>query len=72
LRYNSRCAPDASHSEAVIPTGLEAFADVADAFKTEHAVLGGVSLVVDIAELVEMALEDRMELIAAPGDVPMT
>ena len=64
--------PDASHSEPVVPAGLEAFADVADAFKTEHAVLGGVPFVVDVAELVEMALEDRMELIAAPGNVPMT
>ena len=60
-------APNASHSEPVVPTGQEPQADLTDAIQAEHAVGGRVLLIVDVAELVQTPFEDRVELIAAPG-----
>ena len=62
-------APDASHSEPVVATGPKPLADVPDPLQAEHAVLGSVLLIVDVAELVQMPIEDRVQLIATPGDV---
>jgi hypothetical protein len=38
-----------------------------DAIQTERAVLGGVPLIEDFAELLEMPLEYSVELITTPG-----
>jgi len=62
-------APDASHSAPVVPAGQEPFADVADVIEAEHTVLGSVPLIVDVAELLEMPVEDRVQPIATPGNV---
>ena len=62
-------APDASHSEPVVPTRQKSLADVPDPLQAKHAVLGSVPLIVDVAELLEMPVEDRVQLIATPGDV---
>ena len=61
-------APNASHSEPLFPAGQEPLADLTAAIQPEHPVGGRIRLVVDVAELVEMPFEDRVELIAAPGD----
>ena len=62
-------APDARHSEPVVSTRQKPLADVPDPLQAEHAVFGGVLLIVDAAELIEMPVEDRVQLIATPGDV---
>ena len=61
--------PDASHTKPVVPTGQKPLAGVANAIEAEDAVLGCEPLIVDIAEPLEMPLEDRVELVVAPGDV---
>ena len=65
-------APNASHPEPVVPTGQKPLADVADAVKPEHAIRARVLLVVEVAEVAEVTLKDRVELIPAPVDVAMT
>ncbi len=65
-------ASDASHTKLVVSAGQEPLSDAADAVQPEHAVGCCVLLIVDIAEVLEVALEDGMELIAAPGKVAMT
>ncbi|HKK48409.1 MAG TPA: hypothetical protein VJ932_04895 [Alkalispirochaeta sp.] len=61
--------PDASHTKPGVPTAQKPLADVANALQAEHAVLGCEPPIVDIAEPLEMPLEDRVELVVAPGDV---
>ena len=62
-------APDACHPVPVVPAGQEPLADIPKAIEAEHTVLGSVPLIVDVAELVQMPIEDRVQLIATPGDV---
>ena len=62
-------APDTRDAQSEISAREEPFADVADALQTEHAICARVLLVVEVAELAEVTLEDRVELIPAPGDV---
>jgi len=61
--------PDARHSTPIVSTRQKPLADVPDPFQAEHAVFGGALLIVDAAELIEMPVEDRVQLIATPGDV---
>lgn len=60
---------DVSHTKPVVPTGQKPLADVPDPLQAEHAILGRVLLIVDVAELVQMPVEDRVQLIATPGNV---
>ena len=63
-------ATDASRPESAVSAGDEALVDLADALQAEHAAGGCVPLlIVLLAEVVEVALEDRMELIAAARDI---
>ena len=64
-------ATDPRHSKSVVSAGQETFPDVSDTGQTEHAIGAGVLLIVEVAEPVEMAFEDRMQIVAAPGDVAM-
>jgi len=63
------CATDACQPEPVVPTGQKPLANVANPLEAEQPVLGSVLLIVDVAELVQMPVEDRVQLIATPGDV---
>ena len=65
-------APDAGDAQSVVAARQKPIANVADAIQPEHAVPGRVRLIVDVAELSEMSLEDRVELIATTGDVAVT
>lgn len=62
-------APDACHSKPAVPTGQKPLADVPDPLQAEHAVFGGLFLIVRVAEPLEMPVEDRVQLIAIPGNV---
>lgn len=62
-------APDARDSKSVVPTRQKPLADVTDPLQAEHAEGGGVLLIVDVVELLQMPVEDRVQLIATPGDV---
>jgi hypothetical protein len=53
-------ASDAGHAESIVATGQESLTDVANPVQPEHPVRARESLVVDVAELREVALEDRV------------
>ena len=52
-------------------TGAKSLADSLDTLEAVHAVVGGVLLIVLVAEVVEVPFEDGMELVAATRDVPI-
>ena len=62
-------APDVGDPESIVSAGQEPVADLTDPLQAEHAVLGSLSLVADVTELVQTPFEDRVELIAVSGDV---
>ena len=51
---------DPRHPESIVAASQEPFADVADPVQTEHAIRGCIPLVVDVAELLEVVLKDRV------------
>ena len=62
---------DTSHALEIVATVTKPLAELLDALKAVPTVGGSVLLIVTVAEIGEMPLEDSVELIATTGNVPV-
>ncbi|GEM_PF-6561506 len=61
--------PDGRGAAEIVAAARKPFADVPDALEALHTVPCGILPVVFVAELGKVALEDRVQLVAAAGYV---
>ena len=64
------CTPDSGHALKIVPTTAEATSHVLDPFRAESAVFPCVSILVLLAELVEMTSKDLMESVPPARNIP--
>ena len=62
-------APDSRDPLQVVAAYGKLLSDLLDSLESEHAVLGSVLLIVLLAEVRKVMIEDRVKLVTAPGDV---
>ena len=61
--------PDSSDPVQVVAACGKLLSDLLDSLESEHAVLGSVLLIVLLAEVRKMMIEDRVKFVPAPGHV---
>ncbi len=61
------CTPDSRDPLQVVAACGKLLSNLLDSLESEHAVLGSVLLVVLLAEVRKVMIEDRVKLVPAPG-----